>query len=140
MQYRPTKLILSLQSSKSFRIERISLSKVNRSYPITLLLSRHIASKIPSLKIRLHVSCSEYDGRIDDLSVGDEVEFNITSKGGKVAAEKLIKLPSGSIPQEVYRIHMKYYFVDIGQVVRRSNSAIHWIAIFFERCKNAQKL
>ena len=46
-------------------------------------------------------SCSEYDGRIDELSVGDEVEFNITSKGGKVAAEKLIKLPNGSVPQEV---------------------------------------
>jgi hypothetical protein len=44
---------------------------------------------------------SEYDGDIDDLSVGDEVEFNITSKGGKVAAEKLMKLPSGTIPQEV---------------------------------------
>ena len=44
---------------------------------------------------------SEYDGDIDDISVGDEVEFNITSKGGKVAAEKLMKLHSGTIPQEV---------------------------------------
>ena len=86
-----------------------------------------------SLKIRFHASCSEYDGRIDDLSVGDEVEFNITSKSGKVAAEKLIKLPSGSIPQEVYRIHMKCYFVDLGPIGRRSSTAIHWIAIFFKR-------
>ena len=44
---------------------------------------------------------SEYDGDIEDLSIGDEVEFNITSKGGKVAAEKLLKLPIGTIPQEV---------------------------------------
>ncbi|CAB3989658.1 cold shock domain-containing E1-like [Paramuricea clavata] len=43
---------------------------------------------------------AEYDGDIDDLSIGDEVEFNITSKGGKVAAERLVKLPSGTIPQE----------------------------------------
>ncbi|XP_028402725.1 cold shock domain-containing protein E1-like [Dendronephthya gigantea] len=39
----------------------------------------------------------EYDG---DLSLGDEVEFNITAKNGKVAAERLIKLASGTIPQE----------------------------------------
>jgi hypothetical protein len=47
------------------------------------------------------VSSSEYDGDIDDLSIGDEVEFNVTSKGGKVAAERLVKLTSGTIPQEV---------------------------------------
>lgn len=43
---------------------------------------------------------TEYDGDIDDLSIGDEFEFNITAKGGKVAAEKLVKLASGTIPQE----------------------------------------
>lgn len=44
---------------------------------------------------------SDYDGNIDDLMIGDEVQFNITCKSGKVAAERLIKLSSGTIPQEV---------------------------------------
>ena len=46
----------------------------------------------------MFVVSSEYDG---DLSLGDEVEFNITAKNGKVAAERLVKLARGTIPQEV---------------------------------------
>ena len=54
---------------------------------------------------------SEYEGDFDDLVIGDEVEFSITSKGGKVAAEKLVKLPPGSIPQEVIQNFLQYVFL-----------------------------
>ena len=44
---------------------------------------------------------SELDCDAAELSLGDEVEFSTTKKNGKVNAERIIKIPSGSIQQEV---------------------------------------
>lgn len=44
------------------------------------------------------VCCSEFDGNPSDLNLGDEVEYSLRSKGGKISAENLLKLPQGTIP------------------------------------------
>lgn len=43
---------------------------------------------------------SEYDGDPSELVLGDEVEYAIKCKNGKVSAETVVKLPQGSIVQE----------------------------------------
>ena len=41
--------------------------------------------------------CSEFDGNPSDLNLGDEMEYSLRSKGGKISAESLVKLPQGTI-------------------------------------------
>lgn len=43
---------------------------------------------------------SAYDGDPGDLSLGDEVEFVLSRKIGKISAECLRKLPKGSVAPE----------------------------------------
>lgn len=43
---------------------------------------------------------SEYDGDPSELVLGDEMEYTIKCKNGKVSAETVVKLPQGSIVQE----------------------------------------
>ena len=43
---------------------------------------------------------SAYDGDPGELSLGDEVEFILSRKVGKVSAECLRKLPKGSVAPE----------------------------------------
>ncbi|KAJ7393843.1 Cold shock domain-containing protein E1 [Desmophyllum pertusum] len=43
---------------------------------------------------------SEYDGDPNELILGDEMEYTIRCKNGKVSAEMLVKLPQGTIIQE----------------------------------------
>lgn len=43
---------------------------------------------------------SEYDGDPNELILGDEVEYNIKCKNGKVSAEMVVKVPQGTITQE----------------------------------------
>lgn len=40
---------------------------------------------------------SEFDGNPSDLNLGDEIEYSLRSKGGKISAESLVKLPQGTI-------------------------------------------
>ena len=44
---------------------------------------------------------SELNCEANELSLGDEVEFSTTKKNGKINAERIIKIPNGSIHQEV---------------------------------------
>lgn len=44
--------------------------------------------------------CSAYDGDANELSLGDEVEFVLSRKVGKVSAECLRKLQKGSVAPE----------------------------------------
>ncbi len=44
--------------------------------------------------------CSAFDGDPSELTLGDEVEFSLSRKVGKVSAEGLRKLQKGSVAPE----------------------------------------
>lgn len=43
---------------------------------------------------------SEYDGDPNELVLGDEMEYSIRCKNGKISAETVVKLSQGTIVQE----------------------------------------
>jgi len=45
--------------------------------------------------------CSAYEGDIADFELGDEVEFSVSQKNGKVSAENLRRVIRGRFPTEV---------------------------------------
>ena len=48
----------------------------------------------------LHLHYSEYDGDPNELVLGDEMEYTIKCKNSKVSAERVVKLPHGTIVRE----------------------------------------
>lgn len=44
---------------------------------------------------------SAYDGDIADFELGDEVEFTVSQKNGKISAENLRRIIRGRLPMEV---------------------------------------
>ena len=52
------------------------------------------------------VFCSELNCEPNEVSLGDEVEFSTMKKNGKVNAERITKIPNGSIPQEVIAVRI----------------------------------
>ena len=66
--------------------------------------ARFIQLKLSTLFIcflLILVSFSELNCESHELNLGDEVEFSTTKKNGKINAERIIKIPNGSIQQEV---------------------------------------
>nr|XP_006811185.1 PREDICTED: cold shock domain-containing protein E1-like [Saccoglossus kowalevskii] len=43
---------------------------------------------------------SEFDGDVNSLDLGDEVEYSVARKGAKVCGESIVKLKKGTIPGE----------------------------------------
>ena len=54
--------------------------------------------KSPQSNFHLHYS--EYDGDPNELILGDEMEYSIKCKNSKVSAERVVKLPQGTIVRE----------------------------------------
>lgn len=57
---------------------------------------------------------SSFDGDVNDLDLGDEVEYTVTRKSAKLSAENIRKVPKGTVAPEVSaRIssdQIKYWF------------------------------
>lgn len=47
---------------------------------------------------------SQFDGEVNALCVGDEVEFSLARKGSKASAERVKLIPKGTIPAEVRHV------------------------------------
>lgn len=62
---------------------------------------------------------SEFDGDPGELVLGDEMEYTIKCKNGKVSAETVVKLPAGSILQE--KIHPEVYLGKVLRSLRRAD-------------------
>lgn len=57
-----------------------------------------VLEKSPQSNFHLHYS--EYDGDPNELVLGDEMEYTIKCKNSKVSAERVVKLPQGTIVRE----------------------------------------
>ena len=57
-----------------------------------------VLEKSPQSNFHLHYS--EYDGDPNELILGDEMEYTIKCKNSKVSAERVVKLPQGTIVRE----------------------------------------
>lgn len=44
---------------------------------------------------------SSFDGDVNDLDLGDEVEYTVTRKSAKLSAENIRKVPKGTVAPEV---------------------------------------
>ena len=66
--------------------------------------------------------CSEYDGDPSELILGDEVEYAIKCKNGKVSAETVVKLPQGSIVQE--QIQPEVFLGKVLRSLRRADPQV----------------
>lgn len=44
---------------------------------------------------------SSFDGDVNDLDLGDEVEYTVTRKSAKLSAENIRKVPKGTVASEV---------------------------------------
>ena len=76
-----------------------------------------------------HIHGSEYDGDPNELVLGDEMEYTLRCKSGKVSAEMLVKLPKGTITQE--QIQPEVY---LGKVVRSLRRADPQVQIHHTVC------
>ena len=72
--------------------------------------------------IGLLLTYSEFDGDPGELVLGDEMEYTIKCKNGKVSAETVVKLPVGSILQE--KIHPEVYLGKVLRSLRRADPQV----------------
>lgn len=72
--------------------------------------------------IGLLLTCSEFDGDPSELVLGDEMEYTIKCKNGKVSAETVVKLSAGSILQE--KIHPEVYLGKVLRSLRRADPQV----------------
>lgn len=72
---------------------------------------------------------SEYDGDPNELVLGDEIEYTLRCKNGKVSSEMLVKLPQGTITQE--QVLPEVY---VGKVVRSLRRADPQVLITIFSC------
>ena len=70
----------------------------------------------------LNIPDSEYDGDPNELILGDEVEYNIKCKNGKVSAEMVVKLARGTITQE--QILPEVYVGKVRRSLRRADPQV----------------
>lgn len=70
----------------------------------------------------LNIPDSEYDGDPNELILGDEVEYNIKCKNGKVSAEMVVKLARGTITQE--QILPEVYVGKVLRSLRRADPQV----------------
>ena len=70
----------------------------------------------------LHLYNSEYDGDPNELILGDEMEYTVKCKNGKVSAEMLVKLPQGTIIQE--QILPEVYLGKVLRSLRRADPQV----------------
>ena len=85
---------------QSYFIIHLYLTNPSRSSQIsaTPLKITHVIS--------LFLSFSELDCDPNELSLGDEVEFSLTKKNGKPSSERVVKLPMGTMKQEVRYVYI----------------------------------
>ena len=57
-----------------------------------------VLEKSPQSNFHFHYS--EYDGDPNELVLGDEIEYTIKCKNSKISAERVVKLPQGTIVRE----------------------------------------
>ena len=74
----------------------------------------------------LHIHDSEYDGEPNELVLGDEIEYTLRCKNGKVSAEMLVKLPQGTITQE--QILPEVYLGKVVRSLRRADPQVQIIS------------
>ena len=79
----------------------------------------------------LYIFDSEYDGDPNELILGDEMEYTVKCKNGKVSAEMLVKLPQGTITPE--QILPELY---VGKVLRSLRRADPQVQILHLVCYN----
>lgn len=67
---------------------------------------------------------SSFDGDVNDLDLGDEVEYTVTRKSAKLSAENIRKVPKGTVAPEVsvfslLNVFLNSYFADNSECIRR---------------------
>lgn len=72
---------------------------------------------------------SSFDGDVNDLDLGDEVEYTVTRKSAKLSAENIRKVPKGTVAPEVsvfslLNVFLNSYFADNSECIRRL--WLHW--------------
>ena len=65
---------------------------------------------------------SECDGEPNELVLGDEVEYTVRFKNGKISAEMVVKLPQGTIIQE--QILPEVYMGKVVRSLRRADPQV----------------
>ncbi|KAJ6657941.1 hypothetical protein lerEdw1_001731 [Lerista edwardsae] len=69
---------------------------------------------------RLFFHCSQYNGNLQELKVGDDVEFEVSSdrRTGKPIAIKLVKIKTETLPEERINGQEAFGFIERGDVVK----------------------
>lgn len=67
---------------------------------------------------------SSFDGDVNDLDLGDEVEYTVTRKSAKLSAENIRKVPKGTVAPEVsgfslLNVFLNSYFAGNSECIRR---------------------
>ena len=70
----------------------------------------------------LHIHGSEYDGEPNELILGDEMEYTLRCKNGKVSSEMLVKLPQGTITPE--QVLPEVYLGKVLRSLRRADPQV----------------
>ena len=104
------------------------MSKLLTVRLIDLFIDRDLHGHVCS--VILDILDSEYDGDPNELVLGDEMEYTIKCKNGKVSAEMAVKLPQGTILQE--QILPDVYLGKVLRSLRRADPQVCKIIVGVE--------